>query len=111
MTRIYIGEFTFGALDRGLFDGFITVKTQSERGRYYQKYIGNLLKTPWSVGAGWFQYMDQALTGRFSDGECANMGFVSVTDRPYYELIKAARKINLNIYKIRGGYKDVYSTG
>jgi agarase len=42
------------------------------------------------------------LVGRF-DGENSNIGFVSQTDTPYYELIEAARQVNSTMYERRGG--------
>jgi len=102
---IIIGEFHFGSLDTGLFWKGVSplASNQKERGQYYQRYIRNLLNTSWAVGAGWFIYFDQALTGRFANGENGNTGFVSVTDTPYYDLIRSAREINFKVYEIRTG--------
>ena len=99
---VIIGEFHFGALDRGMFHGGLRpVANQEERGTSYAGYIREALNQPWCVGAHWFTYVDQALTGRF-DGENYNIGFVTVTDTPHPEITRAAREINFRIYDVRG---------
>ncbi|NOZ22490.1 MAG: hypothetical protein GXP25_15520 [Planctomycetes bacterium] len=99
---VVIGEFHFGALDRGMFHGGLgPVANQEERGKSYAGYIREALKQPWCVGAHWFTYIDEPLTGRF-DGENYNIGFVTVTDTVYPEISDAARKANFRIYEIRG---------
>ncbi|MEM6771002.1 MAG: beta-agarase, partial [Bacteroidota bacterium] len=80
-----IGEFHFGATDRGHFHpGVKIAANQEERGAMYRDYIQGALRNPQLVGAHWFQYTDQVLTGR-EDGENYNVGFVDVTDTPYSE--------------------------
>jgi len=44
---------------------------------------------------------DEPLTGRVLDGENYNIGFVSVTDTPYPEMVRAARKALANFYSQR----------
>lgn len=98
---IMIGEYHFGATDRGhIHPGVKVAKNQTERGRMYQSYIQGALANPQIVGAHWFQYTDQAVTGR-EDGENYNVGFVDICDRPYKELIDAVRETNFGMYKLR----------
>lgn len=98
---VVIGEFHFGALDRGKFHtGLGPTESQTERAECYTNYVTDALGAPWCVGAHWFQYVDQPLTGRF-DGENYNIGFVSITDTPYPELIGAARGVLDNLYQTR----------
>ena len=99
-----VGEFHFGATDRGLFDpGLIAVANQVARGEAYQAYVRSVLDHPLFVGCHWFQYVDQPLLGRAMDGENANVGFVDVTDTPYPEMIDAARKVHGEMYTRRFG--------
>jgi len=99
---VLIGEFHFGAVDRGMFHtGLGPVKSQEDRGIQYAEYIRTALEQPWCIGAHWFIYEDQSLTGRF-DGENYNIGFVTGTDTPYPELIGHAKKVNFRAYEIRG---------
>ena len=95
------GEFHFGALDRGLFHtGLVATRNQEDRAECYRAYVGACLDHPRYVGTHWFQWMDQALTGR-GDGENYQIGFVTVTDAPYPELVRAARDIAATMYQRR----------
>jgi hypothetical protein len=95
------GEFHFGALDRGLFHtGLVATKSQEERAACYEAFVESCLRHPRYVGTHWFQWRDQALTGR-GDGENYQIGFLTVTDQPYPELVEAARKIGAAMYDIR----------
>ncbi|TLX78173.1 hypothetical protein E9993_00375 [Labilibacter sediminis] len=98
---IIIGEFHFGALDRGmLHTGLRSVQNQEQRGRVYYEYIKGALENPYIVGAHWFQYGEQAVTGR-GDGENYQIGFLDVCDTPYQETIDACREIAEQMYEIR----------
>jgi hypothetical protein len=93
-----IGEFHFGSVDRGLFwEGIVGVGRESERGPAYARYLRAIADNPDFVGAHWFQYLDEPLTGRTLDGENGHVGFVTVTDQPYEGLVVAARDANLAI--------------
>ena len=99
-----IGEFHFGALDRGMFHpGLVSTPDQAARAAMYDDYVTSVLKNPSFIGCHWFQYTDEPLTGRSWDGENYNIGLVSVTDKPYPEMIQAARKIHGAGYRIRLG--------
>ncbi len=98
---IMIGEFHFGATDRGHFHaGVKAAKNQEERALFYQDYMEGALKNPLIVGAHWFQYIDQPFTGR-GDGENYNVGLVDVADTPYKELIDKVKEIGRKLYTYR----------
>jgi hypothetical protein len=100
---ILVGEFHFGATDRGMFNGgLVSVVDQQARAKAYQNYVRSIVDNPKFVGAHWFQYTDQPTTGR-GDGENANVGFVSITDTPYPELIAGARAAHAEMYPRRFG--------
>lgn len=102
---IIIGEFHFGALDRGPFiSGLIQLKDQAERGETYRRYLKSALEDPRFVGAHWHQYSDDVATGRF-DGENFQIGWVDICDNPYPETIAAVRWIGDNMYRIRNESK------
>jgi hypothetical protein len=62
---VIIGEFHFGALDRGMFHtGLQATDNQEDRANAYKNYVTGALKNPQIVGTHWFQYSDQATTGR-----------------------------------------------
>ncbi|MCL1919893.1 MAG: beta-galactosidase, partial [Kiritimatiellaeota bacterium] len=95
------GEFHFGALDRGMFHtGLVATGSQAERAAAYKRFVESCLRHPRYVGTHWFQWRDQALTGR-GDGENYQIGFLTVTDQPYPEIINAAREIARTMYGIR----------
>ena len=99
------GEFHFGALDRGLFHpGLVATADQRARAQSYRDYVNACLDHPRFVGTHWFQYQDQPLTGR-ADGENYQIGFVTVTDAPYPELVEAARDVARGMYARRYGRK------
>ncbi len=98
---VIIGEFHFGALDRGMFHGgLVPVPSQEDRGQHYAEYVRTAAQQPWCVGAHWFQYIDEPLTGRF-DGENYNIGFVTIADVPYPELVRQATEANREVYEVR----------
>ncbi|NLS14220.1 beta-agarase [Vibrio sp. SM6] len=97
-----IGEFHFGATDTGLFHGgIVSVGSQKERGEMYKHYMQSMVDNPYMVGAHWFQYLDSPATGRAWDGENYNVGFITIGDEPYVELIKAAKEFNRDLYTNR----------
>ncbi len=105
---IIIGEFHFGALDRGMFHpGLVPCADQQERAEAYKQYIRSALDNPAIVGAHWFQYGDQATTGR-PDGENYQIGLLDICDTPYPETIAAVRQIGQQMYHYRlsAGHKQ-----
>jgi len=95
-----IGEFHFGSTDRGLFwEGLVGAGKESERGPAYARYLRSVADNPDFVGAHWFQYIDEPLTGRTLDGENGQVGFVTVADLPYMDLAAAARDANLSVLR------------
>ncbi len=98
---VMIGEFHFGALDRGMFHpGLVKTADQKERAMRYSGYVESALRHPNIIGTHWHQLSDQATTGRF-DGENFQVGFVDVCDRPYKETIEKIREVGYRMYDIR----------
>ncbi len=98
---VLIGEFHFGALDRGKFHpSLIAVHDQQARGEAYETYVRSALQNPLIVGTHWHQFGDQATTGR-DDGENFQNGFVDVCDTPYSETVEACRRIGYRMYELR----------
>lgn len=100
---ILVGEWHFGALDRGMFHWtLIGVKNQEERAQACYHYVESALKHPNFVGVHWHQYGEQPTTGRF-DGENFQNGFLDVCDTPYWETIGKLREIGYELYPVRWG--------
>lgn len=101
---LIIGEFHFGALDRGMFHtGLVATKSQQDRAETYKAYVQGALRHPNFVGTHWFQYSDQSTIGRVYDGENYQIGFVSITDHPHPETIEASREVGRMMYRMRNG--------
>ncbi len=100
---IMIGEFHFGATDRGLpATGIQGALTQADRGTAYRYYIEQGLARPELIGMHYFQWLDQPIYGRF-DGENYNIGFMDICNRPYRELTDAAKLTHLKMYEVANG--------
>lgn len=73
--------------------------THAERNKYYKAYVRNWAKMPFSVGCHWYQFADQHITGRASDGENQTIGLVDIVDQPYQPLVNAIHTSAKNIYE------------
>jgi hypothetical protein len=99
---ILIGEFHFGVPERGLAPGLVQAMNQAERGVAYSYYVEHAAEHPAIVGTHWYQWIDQPATGR-RDGENYNIGWIDVTDRPYPELVAAAKATHARIEALHSG--------
>lgn|GEM_PF-300040 len=100
---VVVGEFHIGtATDSGMYNpGIVHAANQENRAQMYKDYMQSVLSKPYMVGAHWFQYIDEPISGRAFDGENANIGFVTVTDIPYPEMIKAVKEVTSTMYQDR----------
>ncbi|PWT73017.1 MAG: beta-agarase, partial [Proteobacteria bacterium] len=99
---LLVGEFHFGALDRGMFHtGLVPVENQAARAQIYKDYVLGAARHPQFVGTHWFQYQDEPVTGRVYDEENYQIGFVDVADTPYAETIAASRDVAAVLYQTR----------
>ncbi|MDO5554662.1 MAG: beta-galactosidase [Planctomycetia bacterium] len=98
---VLIGEFHFGALDRGPLHGSqVVLKNQEERAAAWTQFANSALNHRQIVGMHWHQYGDQATSGRF-DGENFQNGLVDVADTPYKETLASSRKTGNLMYRAR----------
>ena len=77
--------------------------TQQERGLAYRNYVELSAALDFVVGIEWFTLIDQSVTGRWFqgfDGERANTGVLSVTDRPWRGALDEMVKTNHDIYRV-----------
>ena len=120
-----ITEFYTKGMDSGLDNtrgaGWV-VKTQQERGDFYQCYTLRLLECKNIVGWHWFQYLDNdpdpAVIYKEVDGVLvwkdqssvdANKGIVSNTHEPYTDLVNSMTEINKNVYKLIDHFDAKYA--
>ena len=106
---IIIGEYHFGVPARGMAAGIVQVADYRERGNAYRYYNEQGYSHPSLIGAHWFQWIDQANTGR-GDGENYNIGLVDITDRPYPEMVNAMKITHKRLYQIHVGELKPYDT-
>jgi len=100
---VMIGEFHFGATDRGLpATGIQGALSQADRGKAYRYYVEQGLARPELIGMHYFQWLDQPVFGRF-DGENYNIGFMDICNQPYKELIEAAQLTHKRMYEVANG--------
>lgn len=95
---VYVSEFYMTAQqnrsgDKNDSSTFPVVITQKERAAGFRNTVDALLRTPYVVGADWFQYYDEPTRGRF-DGENYDFGLVDIHDRSYELLTAAAQALN-----------------
>jgi len=108
---ILIGEFTACAPGRGLQGLFYwthKVRDQTQRGIAYRYYVENAAAHPALIGTHWFQLVDDLPTGRPSDLERLNYGFLNVLDLPYKPLVEYARETHRRIYDVKFGKTPPY---
>ena len=100
---VIIGEFHFGALDRGMdATGLRGVENQHERGVAYRRYMHRAASHPMCLGAHYFLLYDQAYLGRF-DGENYQIGALDVCSHPYSEFIDGIVRTHHEIYEVADG--------
>jgi beta-agarase len=99
---LLIGEFALNVRDRGMFNDSLRTcgMTQQDRADGFLRYWQGVLVHPNLVGAHWFTWCDQPVTGRF-DGENYQFGLVDCTDTPYEELTGAMRRVGEAMYGYR----------
>jgi len=98
-----ITEYSFEASDaRGLACRNLCI-SQAERARLAEAFTRAVFRLPFVVGAHWFQWIDQPITGRaLGDGERANFGIIDVVDREHPELCAAMRAAGEAMYPEHG---------
>ena len=99
---VLIGEYHIGVPADGLAAGLVQAKDQHERGVAYRYFLEQAASLEWFLGAYWFAWRDEPVLGRM-DGENYNIGFVDVTDRPYVELIEAAKATHKRLFAVHSG--------
>jgi hypothetical protein len=100
---VLISEFSFGSTDRGPFGaGPVPVWNEGQRGEAYARFVQAAAADRAIVGAHWFQYADQPVTGRLLDGENAHFGLVGITDIPFGSFVGAVTAANASLQKKPG---------
>jgi hypothetical protein len=79
-----------------------TVKTQRDRGLFYENFTLGLLQSKGCVGWQWFKYADNDPENLKTDpsNRDSNKGMVTNRYEPYPDLIAAMKRINERVYQI-----------
>ena len=101
---LMVTEFHFGCYDTGYFyASLIPVKDQKTRANCFRSYMRSVIDNPNYVGAHWFCWRDQPITGVIGESANSSCGIVSVTDVPYAELVDAMKEVAAEMYTRRAG--------
>ena len=78
------------------------VKTQEDRGNFYQHFILGLLESKACVGFHWFKYQDNDPTNTAVDPSNldANKGIVGWNYEPYKPLLQKMKELNTQVYQL-----------
>ncbi|WP_211326569.1 DUF7594 domain-containing protein [Paenibacillus flagellatus] len=107
---VMLTEWGFGTKEQGL-TAPILVENQTERALRYRNYVEGAASLGFVVGSHWFTYLDQAATGRWSEGfngEKYNFGLVNVADRPYKTFLEGVMATNHDIYSVALGERPPF---
>ncbi|HZT41263.1 MAG TPA: glycosyl hydrolase [Chthonomonadaceae bacterium] len=108
---VLLGEFSFppfyaGTRGFGLYS--VWSKDDADAGRLYAETMLEAARSAYCVGAVWFEYRDEPLTGRGPGhgpdlvyGEDYAFGVVDEADRPKWDLVRQMRATNLTLAKER----------
>ncbi len=98
-----VGEFGVTSdLGQMPWRGQILSEEPTERLKPLEKYLKSAFVHPSLVGAHYFQFRDQPLTGR-GDGEATLRGLVNTADTPHFDLIQLNRRLAYGLYEARQG--------
>jgi len=78
------------------------VKTQADRGRFYQNFTLGLLESGGCVGWHWFKYRDNDPNSKGADPSNldSNKGIVNLSFEPYAPLLAAMHELNGQAYSL-----------
>jgi len=100
-----ITEWYTKAMDSGMPNttgaGWI-VRTQKDRGLFYQNFALSLLESRMCVGWHWFKYMDNDPDDTTTDpsNRDSNKGIVSFRYEPYTPLLDQMKRLNQRVYRL-----------
>lgn len=100
---ILLTEFHYGALTHGASWGGLTwFLTQQQRANAFINRVNLLFATPQFTGYFFHTFADAPLSGINFEAENWYAAFVTTSDRPYPEMVNAAKSVNHSVYQVRG---------
>jgi len=110
-TPVIITEFHYGDPTHGLTFGVRMAKDATDKGKLYRNYVEKAAASGMVIGAHWFEFLDQAATGRWfqgPNGEAGAIGLIDVTDRPYKDMLTSVMQANYSVYNLMDGKRPPY---
>ncbi|MBD2867329.1 sugar-binding protein [Paenibacillus arenilitoris] len=109
---IMLSEWSYGTAEQGL-DPIVAgaAANEQERAWRYRNYVEGAASLGYIVGTHWFDYVDQAATGRWFEGltgERYNTGLINVADRPYKTFLDGVMQTHHDIYAVMFGEKEPF---
>ena len=107
-----ITEFYVKGMDSGMANtsgaGWV-VRTQADRGAFYQHFALALLESKTCVGWHWFKYMDNdpANTKTDASNRDSNKGILNNRYEPYTPLLRAMQELNTRIHSLILQFDDL----
>jgi hypothetical protein len=108
---VIITEFHYGEPTQGLTFAVRMAKDQTDKGKLYRNYVEKAAASGMVIGTHWFEYLDQAGTGRWfqgTNGEAGAIGLLDVTDQPYKNMLTSVMQANYSVYNLMDGKRPPY---
>ena len=105
---LLIGEFHFGTPTRGQAAALMQVANERERGMAYRYYLEQVASMPSCIGAHWFAWLDESVTGRM-DGENYSFGYLDVTDRASDDFLAGIVATHKRMWAVHAGKIAAFS--
>lgn len=109
---ILLSEWSYGTAEQGLSPIVAgAAANEQERAWRYRNYVEGAASLGYIVGTHWFDYVDQAATGRWFEGttgERYNTGLINVADRPYKIFLDGVMQTHHDIYDVMLGRKEPF---
>lgn len=110
---IMLSEWSYGTAEQGLNPIVAgAAANEQERAWRYRNYVEQAAALGYIVGTHWFDYVDQAATGRWFEGltgERYNTGLINVADRPYKIFLDGVMQTHHDIYDVMLGKKESFN--
>lgn len=110
---ILLSEWSYGTAEQGLNPIVVgAAVNEQERAWRYRNYVEGAASLGYVVGTHWFDYVDQAATGRWFEGltgERYNTGLINVADRPYKTFLEGVMQTHHDIYDVMLGNKEPFN--
>ena len=99
---VLISELGYGAKSDGTFGGPAPTYSSESRAERLKALLNKAITVNNIVGVHWYSYVDQPITGRWSDYQNTGLGLVDIADNPYMDSVEVLRNFTKTMYAVRG---------